>query len=232
MNQIQKIIQSKLDSLIAKSNGAEAIGHNATKGSLREKYLIDFFWRLIPPKLNITAGVICDAKGRSSKQTDFIIKDNSALPAFLLEPDVSVVPVESVHLIAEIKTTLRTSDLQQVKEARDSFNKLQLAIKPNGIQSNIKIPSVILAFNNDVSEATLKKWMSETNDIIAICIIDEYTLSKTIQGIECHKMGEEKPKYWETLYFASQLFSFLQNSSAVNRGEIQFWPYLLGVKDC
>lgn len=230
MNQFQKRIQSKIDILVAESKSAEVIDHNSTKGSIRERLLIDFFQSLIPPKFDITSGIVCDAKGRSSKQTDFIVRDNSLFPPFLFATDVSVVPVDSVHLIAEIKTTLRSSDLKQVTEARTAFNELELATCDIPDESEIKIPSVILAFNNEVSQSTLEKWLIDRNDVVAICIIGDYSLSKAPNGVECQKEQEGKPKYWETLSFAIQLFDWLQKSSSTNRGKFQLWPYLQGVK--
>ena len=103
MNPIQKVFQARIDALIAQSNGAKAVEHPTTKGSLRERYLIDFFRELIPQSLSITSGLICDASGRCSPQIDFIIKDDNTLPSVNMMETVSLVPVESVHLTAEIK---------------------------------------------------------------------------------------------------------------------------------
>lgn len=43
MSKIQVLIQSEIESLLAKSKGYQTIEHNTTKGNLRETLLIEFF---------------------------------------------------------------------------------------------------------------------------------------------------------------------------------------------
>ncbi len=200
------------------------------RGLLEKNILLSFFKDLIPGSLSITSGIVCDAQGRSSRQLDFIIKDNRLLPSILMETDVSVVPVETVHLIAEIKTKLRTSDLAQVKESRKVFNQLQLARLPIPNQPPIKIPSVILAFDNEISRQTLEKWMLENGDVVSICIVDYFCLSKSKDGIECHEAGNGNPDNWETLAFSIQLFQWLQQSVSTNRGLPVWQAYLASIE--
>lgn len=226
MNPIMKVVQAQIRILQERSNSVDAIEHNVTKGTLRETYLIDFFRSLIPEMFSITSGVVCDAGGRSSSQTDFIIAANNMLPSMLMMADVSVVPVESVHLIAEIKTTLRTTDLDQVRRSRDTFNNLKLTSFSGSSPTPTKIPSVILAFNNEVSKETLINWMGENQDTVAICIIGKFSLAKTIMGIECYESLELHPEHWETLAFIVQLYKWLQESSAKSRGVGMWDAYL------
>ncbi len=68
MNPIQKIIQSRIKSLLEVSNGFEAIDHSSTKGTLREGLLTKFFKDVIPSQLSISSGVISDASGKVSKR--------------------------------------------------------------------------------------------------------------------------------------------------------------------
>lgn len=229
MNPIQELIQSQIQILLERSKSVECLEHNLTKGALREKYLIEFFRGLIPEAFSITSGVVCDAKGRNSSQLDFIIKDSKTLPTLLIMENVSVVPVESVHLLAEIKTTLRSKDLEQVKASRYSFNMLELATVSDNVQDKVKIPTVILAFNNEVSKETLKSWMVENGDIVSICVVGDFCLSKVNNGIECYKSVIGKPEHWETLVFSIQLFNWLQESLSINRGKPLWWAYLEGV---
>jgi len=206
MNAIQKLIQSDIKCLIEKSKGYNAIPHNATKGGLREVLLMDFFRKLIPSSLSISSGIICDAIGRTSNQTDFIIYDKNILPDIILDSNISVVPIETVYLTAEIKTTLTTKDLKKIIEARSNFNEFELA----GYNFKIKIPSVILAFNTNISQKTLIDWMEINPDFISICIIDKFTISNTEEGIEIYeKNSEPNIAYWETLRFCLPLYNYL-----------------------
>ena len=225
MNPIQKLLQTKIKCLINLSDGYNAIDHDATKGSLREGLLIDFFKSIIPIQLEVASGIICDAKGRSSRQTDFIVFNKQILPSIFLTNKIAVIPVDAVCLIAEIKTTLRTKDLNQVKEGREVFNSLQLA---SNAVSNVKIPSVILAFKNEVAKDTLKKWMEKTNDVVSICIIGEFTLSKENSGVKCYENSKDYPENWETLNFCILLYNFLQQSIE-RKKYIPYWgAYLQG----
>ncbi|MFN3801563.1 DUF6602 domain-containing protein [Belliella pelovolcani] len=207
MNPIQKLIQSEINCLIEKSNGYQAINHNSTKGSLREALLIDFFKKLIPSGLSISSGIICDSLGKSSTQTDFIVYDSKVLPNLILDKDLSMIPVESVFLTSEIKSTLRTKDLEQVEKSRASLVELKLSILPTA--QDFKIPSVVIAFDNEVSQQTLIDWMKKQNDVVSICIIDNFCLSKTKNGIETFSPDSSLPEHWETLNFSMQLFDYL-----------------------
>lgn len=207
MNPIQKLIQSEINCLIEKSNGYQAINHNSTKGSLREALLIDFFKKLIPSNLSISSGLICDSLGKSSTQTDFIIYDSQALPNLILDKDLSMIPVESVFLTAEIKSILRTKDLDQVEKSRASLIDLKLATSRTG--QNFKIPTVVIAFDNEVSQQTLKNWMEKQNDVASICIINNFCLCKTKKGIETFSPDSSLPEHWETLNFSMLLFNYL-----------------------
>lgn len=228
MSQIQTLIQSEIRSLLAKSEGFQAIEHNATKGNLRETLLIDFFKKLIPSYLSISSGFICDCSGKLSSQTDFIIYDKSKLPGIFLDKNISMIPCESVYLTAEIKTTLRSKDLDLISKARRKINMLKLANNPNEPIQNFKIVTTIIAFESEVGIDNLKKWLDDQNDIVSICIINKFTLSKT-HGIEIITSEEDKPEYWETLVYLLQQFKYLE-STHKRRQFTPIWePYIHGI---
>ena len=231
MNPIQRALQARIQALLASSAEVGAVGHDATVGQLREQLLIDFFTGLVPQSLSCTSGIICDARGNVSRQTDFIVKNDYALPALSMSTTVAIVPVESVHLTAEIKSTLKTDHLTKLASDRDVFNQLQLAtfpVAPVGV--DIKIPSVMLAFDSVVARSTLEQWMSETPDVVAICVIGDFSMAKSQVGIQTFEAvgGTE---YYETLRFAEQLFGFLADSVTTSRGRPLWSAYLRGVDD-
>lgn len=112
MNPIQKIVSSRLISLIGQYESVEAITHLGTRGQLREGFLIDFFKEVIPQRLSINSGIICDAAGATTTQLDFIVTNESFLPSMGFEGRIAVVPVESALMTAEIKTTLTKASLE------------------------------------------------------------------------------------------------------------------------
>src|SRR5690625_4256704 len=115
MSKIQVLIQSEIESLLAKSKGYQTIEHNTTKGNLRETLLIEFFKKLIPPSLSISSGFICDCYGKISNQTDFIVYDKSILPSIFLDKNISMILCELVYLQVEIKTTCIKKELKKKK---------------------------------------------------------------------------------------------------------------------
>lgn len=231
MSKIQVLIQSEIESLLAKSKGYQTIEHNTTKGNLRETLLIEFFKKLIPSSLSISSGFICDCYGKISNQTDFIVYDKSILPSIFLDKNISMIPCESVYLTAEIKTTLRKKDLKQISEAREKLNTLKLANNPNLPPiDDFKIPTTIIAFENKVSEKALIEWINKENNIVSICIIDKLTLSRINNGeIKLIKKEENKPNYWETLIYTLQQFNYLTNTYK-KRDITPLWePYIEGL---
>ena len=232
MNPIHRALTARIKSLLASSEEAASIPHAATVGQLREQILIDFFRALIPQNLSITSGIICDSKGRVSHQTDFIIKNDLALPSIVMTDAVAIVPVEAVHLIAEIKSKLKTNHLKKLMDDRVALNVLELATWPSPPPNvNVKIPSVVIAFDCEVAVDTLREWMNEANDVVSVCVVGMYSLSKTDNGIEFYESDDDKPIYYETLRFAEQLFNFLGNSLMTQRGTPVWSAYLRGVDD-
>lgn len=231
MNPIQKMLQSRVDSLISNAEGIAALEHSATVGTLREKLLIDFFSDLIPMYFSITSGIVCDASNNVSRQLDFIVKNDFTLPSMVMKESISIVPVEAVHLIAEIKSTLKTEHLTKIANDYKYFYKLKLACYPASQNAQIKIPAIVLAYSSEAAKDTLKDWMSKTANVVSVCIVGKYSLSKEKDGIALHESSSGYPKHWETLVFTSQLFSFLNESRAVHRGNPLLSAYLSGVKN-
>lgn len=229
MNPIQKLLQSEINCLIEKSKGFSAVQHNVTRGALRETLLINFFEKLIPNALSISSGIICDCSGKSSTQTDFIVYDQKILPNLILDKNLAVIPVESVHLVAEIKTSLTIKDLKQVENSRTVLNSLKIATKTPLI--DFKIPSVILAFDCRISQERLQEWMNKQNDVISICVIGKFCLSKMNLGTQIFKSDNTLPKHWETLNFSLQMFESLSKSLNERINIIPMWaPYLQGIE--
>ncbi|MBB1486790.1 DUF6602 domain-containing protein [Oceanospirillum sediminis] len=233
MNPVKHTIQSRINSLKEISKGFDAINHSATKGTLRENGLIEFFKEVIPSKLSISSGIICDASGGVSNQTDFIVYDRGVLPPLFLSSEISLIPVDSVYLTAEIKSNLRKKDLDQISDARKNFTKLKLSSFSDESEnkSDVKIPTVVLAYATDIAENTLVKWMEKEEGVVSICVIDRFTLSKERDSIKKHEYSSENKLNNETLIFISQLFNHLNIEITKTRPKSNWEAYILGAKE-
>ncbi len=176
MNQIRKFIQTKIDNIIQLSDATGDIDHNPTVGELRESYLLDFFRDLIPDSLSVTSGFVADAKGIISPQLDLIVTQKSALPLMNVKEGISIVPVESAILVAEIKSTLSTSHLGQIKKQNSSLASMQLSGEMK--EKRFIIPTVILAYDTDIAHETIKSWLLDNGNTVACCIFKKRTYFK------------------------------------------------------
>ena len=212
MNPIQKIVSSRLSSLMGQYESVEAITHMATRGQLREGFLIDFFKGVIPQSLSINTGIICDASGATTRQIDFIVTDESLLPTMGFEGRIAVVPIESALMTAEIKTTLAIDTLEQVKIQSESIVSLRFTNvnSDNELTKNNAVfypMNSILAFNSTVRIETLIEWMKQNKNTIAICVINKFVLLKLGEGeITLIEKKEESPQFWETLVYIGKIY--------------------------
>ncbi|MBM4941671.1 hypothetical protein HYO29_22585 [Vibrio parahaemolyticus] len=229
MNPIKKIIQSRINSLKELSTGFDAIQHNTTKGTLRENGLIEFFKSIVPQKLSISSGIICDSLDGVSNQTDFIVYNKEVLPSLFLSSEISLIPIDSVYLTAEVKSTLSKKDLEQIGNARSNFNTLRISSLDQN--TNVKIPTVVLAYSTSVAESTLIDWMKEQQDVVSICVIDRFTLSRESGGVKKYVYSKESEFNDEVLTFSSQLFEFLSTEIEKGKPKANWEAYIIGAKE-
>lgn len=212
----------------------EALEHTVTRGHLREGFLIDFFKDVIPQRLSINSGIICDAGGAATRQLDFIVTDESFLPSIGFEGRIAVVPVESALMAAEIKTTLTTIALEQVQNQNRSISALRYTDQIYDDEDNaiVTIPHFILAFNSEVSRRTLKQWLMRNSNTIGICVINEFALLRLDrENITVVTKSENDPNFWETLVFIGKLYRGLV-SQIENRRITPDWDrYMQGYQE-
>ena len=94
----------------------EAITHHLTAGQEAEKILSKFLRENLPQGIGVTTGEVVDVNGARSRQLDVILYDAARTPMLFAGPsnDTHVVPAEGVLAVIEVKTTLRSSDLQGI----------------------------------------------------------------------------------------------------------------------
>jgi hypothetical protein len=207
MNQIRRIVQAKIDNIIQLSEIAGEIKHNPTIGELRESYLMDFFKELVPTSISLTSGFITDAAGRVSPQLDLIVTKKSTLPLIKMKDGLSIVPIESVLLVAEIKSDLTTADLKQVEKQNEKITSMELKGE-KGSKSFI-VPTIILAYDSSVNEGTLISWMRDNGNTVSCCILKKNTLVKD-EDIVVFKNIDFDIKHHGVLTFVSRFHKMLE----------------------
>lgn len=207
MNPIRRIVQAQIDNIIQLSDLAGDVEHNPSAGELRESYLIDFFKKLVPASVEITSGFITDSTGHVSPQIDLIVTKKTSLPLFSMKEGLSIVPVESALLVAEIKSTLETSSLEQVRKQNERISTMNISGEI-GLKKFI-IPSIILAYDSKVNKDTLKKWMEENGNTVSCCILKKDTLIKDV-NIKVFEKFAYNIKHHGVLTFVSTFHGMLE----------------------
>jgi len=116
------------------------INHNPSDGKFREE-LIKTVLEIIPQRYKITNGFVIDSDGNKSKEMDLIIYDEVYVPRFFIST-YSVIPIESVVAICQVKTTLNKKEL---KNSIDNLNSIDLLTPQKGG----KIISAISGLTNE-----------------------------------------------------------------------------------
>ena len=233
-NPIQNLVRARLAALQAKFEESATMAHMGLRGQLREGYLIDFFRDVIPQGLQVTSGMICDASDATSRQLDFIVVDPKLLPSMALSADVSIVPVEAALLTAEIKSTLHGDALKQVTAQQRGIADLRYSHRADNASMSVSpgkliIPSVVLAYECQVAENTLRQFMLENPDMLGICSIGKHAFLRLgPEEVTIVEAAEEKGKFWETLVFVGKLYHALLEVSFMRAIRPNWDQYMQG----
>jgi hypothetical protein len=87
--------------------------HQGIKGASNESLLRDLLKKFIPKQYGVGTGVVIDRNGEQSRQCDIIIYDTLLYPALLSLTDMHFFPIDIVHAVIEVKTTLTSHSVQE-----------------------------------------------------------------------------------------------------------------------
>jgi hypothetical protein len=97
--------------------------HNGLKGEGNENKLRDIIKKFIPERYGVDTGIVIDRDGNQSKQCDIIIYDKFNHPQLLGLSSVKMFPVDLVHAVIEVKTTLdKTSARKSIENIKSVRN--------------------------------------------------------------------------------------------------------------
>lgn len=217
-NAIREIVRSRIRVLVENGRNASAMSHAATVGDLREAYLRQFLAALVPQRFAITSGFITDPLGNLSPQLDFIAYDRSALPPIVLPTDVAVVPVDAAVLVAEIKSGLAGTTLEQVKRQRDSIGKMyHTYVLQQG--ARFIVPHVVLAFESTLSAETVENWFKEVSDLLSVCVVSSFSIDRIAKNEVQRILPSAADEHVHVLTFVFRLFNLLEKVVSMRLGQ-------------
>jgi len=175
---------SRVQQLLERYKESNSIKHRATKGSLREAYLKEFLADFVPHGLSFSSGFVTDNRGEEiSPQLDLVVFDPQCLPSFVLSEFATIVPLEAVRLVIEVKSKLVQEDFKQIKAQQDSFRKMRLA-KTDATRRGLRtvncngIPQFVVAFESACSQKSVLGWLAAEPALDAVCVINEFCMQR------------------------------------------------------
>ncbi|HGY3929991.1 TPA: DUF6602 domain-containing protein [Citrobacter koseri] len=120
LNQLFNSIEA---TMLARFKESGFIHHNGDKGENREEFLMGFLKTHLPKRYGVTKGEVITKEGLRSHAIDIIIYDAVNCPV-LYAGKTSILPVEGVYGIIEVKSTLSKSEFDDAAEKITSFKKL------------------------------------------------------------------------------------------------------------
>lgn len=145
MSIISKKFSEKITTIKNEFEINKDVEHQGTKGSLNENELATLIKDVIPQKYKMSKGIIENADGIQSNETDIIIYDDEILPIYM-KNDLAFVPVEAVKYNFEVKSILNSTELQTNISKFEKFKSI-------GGSS----PTALFSFSSDIQGSELSR---------------------------------------------------------------------------
>ena len=178
----RKILKNIFDNLEQSlySDMSIRIEHNLEDGKYREYLVTKVLQKIIPSKYSITNGFIIDSDNNISQEMDVIIYDKNYVPPFFDET-YTVVPIEAVIAVIQVKTTLKSDTLNDSIKNLNSIDKL-----------NSKTGGKIISANGTL--ITEKRYIKPYKIIIAYqtTYTDSHDFSNIMKNIDMLYIVEKK----------------------------------------
>lgn len=164
MSIISDKFNAKINALKGDFEVNKDISHQGIKGSFNEGDLSLLIKEVIPKKYKISKGIIENALGEQSNETDIFIYDDEILPTYI-KNDLAFVPVEAVKYNFEVKSTLNSNELKTTIAKFERFKSI-------GGRS----PTVLFSFSSDIIGSELSRYYKNdecffTNSAISVLCI-------------------------------------------------------------
>ncbi len=179
---IKRYASAQVKALIDKSESIRDLGHNLTKGTLRELFVTDLLSPFLSSQFSIGSGIIINQKGDQSRQNDLIILNNHILPPFIIKQNVGVYPAECVAATIEVKSRLTKDELEKAEE--DASFLIETIYRAEGTVTPTVIEKPLCAVfgfygtgAKELSkEVTGRQWLTEKErHLKAICLVNRFS---------------------------------------------------------
>ncbi|GAA3300241.1 DUF6602 domain-containing protein [Glutamicibacter nicotianae] len=107
------------------------VAHNAESGRANELALGALVESLLPSHVRVGTGIVIDSHGGRSKQMDLVVYDRTTQPQILAQSTQLLFPVETVHVVVEVKSSVSERDID---DAYEKFSSLQALQPINGFE--------------------------------------------------------------------------------------------------
>lgn len=153
------------------------INHMGERGTSREELLLTYLRQYFPSKYQLSRGAIIDVNGTQSKQQDLIVFDSFSSPVLMNMESTKMIPIESVYMTIEVKSSLNKSTFEECVNNIKSVREL-----PKFPITNFVSPTAgfVFAFTSDTTLETLMGNLIEFNkniipskQISAVCVLDK-----------------------------------------------------------
>lgn len=173
------------DTYISKQD-ASKIKHESTRGDLKETAVIEAIRSILPSGYSSSSGFVADSLGNVSPQIDIIIYEKNEIPIAFLQKDSAVIPIESFKVAIEVKSTLTTSNFDQIERQIKSLSEMKCMLHLPNNQNPLKSKKIeykkgmqsvyIVCFDSKVAKETLNDLIKSNDFIIGIFVLNKYLL--------------------------------------------------------
>lgn len=120
---LAELFQRVEGTLVARFNEAAVVEHRGDRGENREEVLREFLAEHLPNRFGVTKGEVMTRGGGHSHSADIIIYDADSGP-LLYADKTTILPIESVYGIIEVKSRLSKAEFSDASEKIEAFKRL------------------------------------------------------------------------------------------------------------
>jgi len=120
---LNELFSSIETTMLARFRESGFIQHSGDKGENREEILREFLENHLPKRYGVTKGEVITKDGKRSHAMDIIIYDAVNCPV-LYSGKTSILPVEGVYGIIEVKSSLSKAEFEDAAAKIESFKRL------------------------------------------------------------------------------------------------------------
>lgn len=213
------------------------VSHDGEKGAFREFFLAELIRPYVPSHFGVGSGVVVDADEHQSRQSDIVIYDHRLMPPILLSGNRGIFPIDSVLVVVEVKSTLKSSDYETLVDAgrrlapKTSDNPDGMTIRTpgklecNGNKQALYPLYAIFGYTSDATEKDeferLEEQVPGGNDYIRLIGVLNKGVWSANDGVRLNNnIGENAVR------FLTLLLNRLENT-ARTRGDFRLQDWLL-----